>query len=94
MNSLSKHAGYSQLQQRLQDARTLVNAGGAYAHYKHPHKPYVVQGLCIIEATEEIGVLYTEPDSGVVFVRPISSWLEVLSVNSKSVRRFTALDAP
>lgn len=52
------HRTAQELKSLLQEAETLVQIGGRYFHYKRPDKFYTVLDLVIIEATEEVGVVY------------------------------------
>lgn len=54
-----------------------VLIGVTYCHYKSTSSRYIVEKLCIIESSEEVGVLYSPvstPD--ITFLRPLSSWTE------------------
>ncbi len=81
----------SELKQKLLEASRLVKIGDRYFHYKDSSKTYVIKDLAIIEATEEVGVVYApeyEELSGVCFVRPIDNFLSSLVVNGVEVPRF------
>jgi len=83
---------YEQLRQELADAATKVNVGDMYGHYKHPDKPYCIKGFCVLEANDEVAVMYEPVDQpGVVFVRPVSVWLEAVEWNGTIVPRFTKI---
>jgi hypothetical protein len=86
----SKHKNHQQLHQELVEARQQVSIGGIYAHYKFPENTYQVTGLGILEATDEVCVLYQATyDPELVFVRPLSSWLETPTWNGQKVERFS-----
>ena len=74
-------------------ATTLVSVGGFYRHYKDPMAYYMVTGLCILEATDEVAVRYKPAGKGdIEFVRPIAEWLDVLEFeDGEQIRRFTKL---
>lgn len=83
------HKSIAELESILREAATRVVVGGTYAHYKHPHQLYMVNGLSILEASDEVAVRYAmlaAPD--VEFVRPLTSWLETVEWNGKTVPRF------
>jgi hypothetical protein len=84
----------SLLAEDLTAAEGQVEVGGLYAHYKNPDKPYEVTGLVILEATDEVAVLYTPQyeDISVTFARALSSWLEDVEWEGKVVPRFVRID--
>ena len=83
------HKNHEQLHQELYEAKGKVQVGGIYSHYKHPENTYQVTGLAFIESTDELSVIYQATyDQGLVFVRPLSSWLETPNLNGKKVPRF------
>lgn len=88
------HRPLSDLNQDLQYAGSKVKVGGLYAHYKHPDEPYLVTGLVILEATDEVAVMYEVEESGqqVAFIRPLKSWLETVEVDGQTIPRFTAVE--
>lgn len=74
----------------MEQAKQLVQIGGIYAHYKHPENTYKVLELGFLEATDEVCVIYQATyDLTLIFVRPLSSWLETPTLNGKTVPRFT-----
>lgn len=86
---------YEVLKQELRDAASKVEVGGLYAHYKHPELSYKIKGLAVWEATDEVAVLYQpvhQPE--VVFVRPLTSWLEAVEWEGKTLPRFTKVVGP
>lgn len=88
------HRTALELKSLLQEAETLVQIGGRYFHYKNPDKFYTVLDLVIIEATEEVGVVYRadyEELEGVKFVRPIGEFLGQVMVEGKTFSRFNRL---
>lgn len=82
-----------ELQQRIADAATLVSVGARYQHYKGADKTYRVESLVIIEATNEVGVVYVpEYVDQVSFMRPLSDWLAHVEWEGKTVPRFTLIE--
>jgi len=83
---------YEQLRQELADAAEKINVGDTYGHYKHPEKPYRVKGFCILEANDEVAVMYEPLDQpGIVFARPVNVWLETVEWEGKTAPRFSKL---
>jgi hypothetical protein len=87
------HRTLAELQNELTQARAHVVVAGQYYHYKHPEVVYIVNGLSILEATDEVAVRYSMVDDPAVeFVRPLSSWLETVTWKNATVPRFTPID--
>jgi hypothetical protein len=81
---------YDQISDMLAAARAKVPPGTKWQHYRG--NEYVVAGAVVLEATNEISILYnsaTHPD--VSFVRPVSSWLEKIEWNGQTLPRFTEI---
>lgn len=79
----------SQLQALLKEASQKVEVGAYYAHYRNLKEPYKVLGLCLLEGTEEVAVLYQkEGKDALPWVRALSSWQESVLVEGKAVPRF------
>ncbi len=84
------HVSLEELAQRLAEVSGKVEVGARYVHYKDPTKEYVVKSLAILEATEEVAVVYeAQYDTRISFVRPLSSWCATVEVEGKSVPRFS-----
>ena len=80
------------LENELMNARASVNVGGQYFHYKHPEVAYIVIGLSILEATDEVAVRYAMVHHPAVeFVRPLISWLDTVEWQGAIVPRFTLI---
>lgn len=87
------HLSIEELQQQITDAANLVAVGGRYQHYKGADKTYCVKELVIIEATNEVGVVYeAEYAAGVRFVRPLRDWLATIEREGWSKKRFTLIE--
>ncbi|GAC1369289.1 MAG: hypothetical protein NVSMB39_0970 [Candidatus Saccharimonadales bacterium] len=87
------HKPSFQLQDELNIAASQVKVGAAYAHYKHPDQLYRVIQLLIIEATEEVGVVYqAEYGDRTTFVRPLSSFINQIDLKNSTVPRFGLVD--
>lgn len=83
------HTPYSELEKKLEDAKAQVEVGGKYFHYKNPSELYKVINIGLLEATEEVCVMYQHPHKKVVWVRSLSNFLETVEQDGKSVPRFT-----
>ena len=84
------HFPIEELVQRLADAGKDVEVGARYVHYKDATKVYRVMSLGIIEATEEVGVVYeAQYDTRVSFIRPLTSFCETIDVAGVPTPRFT-----
>ena len=84
------HLPLDQLNDQIESAKLLVQVGGKYAHYKDSAKTYTVHDLLIIEATDEVGVVYqADYDGRFSFVRSLHEWLEHVEQRGKMVPRFT-----
>ncbi|HUQ30227.1 MAG TPA: DUF1653 domain-containing protein [Candidatus Paceibacterota bacterium] len=82
------HVPLEELQRRLQEARTKIEEGSQYTHYKSPDKPYIIKGFGILEASEEVAVIY-ENQAGVAFIRPLSEFLDIVTHENRQVPRFS-----
>lgn len=79
------------LDQALVDASEKVEVGAYYYHYKSPGKRYQVIDLAVLEANEEVAVLYRITDGarpGTLWIRPLASFLEEVDVEGTMVPRF------
>ncbi len=84
------HKEQLELAQDLSDAQTRVTVGATYWHYKGKDKIYEVIGLGFTEATNELCVIYqAQYGERLTFLRPLSSWLERVEWDGKTVPRFT-----
>ena len=79
----------TEVQNRLDDAASVVRVGGQYRHYKG--NEYQIIALALIEATNEPAVIYKALyGKELQFIRPISDWLTTLEWRGKTVSRFYA----
>jgi len=87
------HLSLEELAQKLTDAGREVEIGARYVHYKDRAKEYVVKSLAILEATEEVGVLYeAQYDTRISFIRPLSDFCAFVDVNGTPTPRFTKIN--
>jgi hypothetical protein len=92
---MDDHKSEDQIQQEISEAARLIKAGGTYQHYKSTDMRYKVIDFAIIEATDELGVIYQALyGSGLKFVRPVSVWLETVEWEGQTVPRFKLIEAP
>lgn len=81
------HKTHEEFLEDLHMAAEKVTVGAQYEHYKG--LLYIVEGFVIIEATNEVGVVYrAEYGKHIKFVRPLSSWLEIVEAAGRTVPRF------
>lgn len=89
----SPHKSYFELKDEMKEYSNKIKIGGTYSHYKHPENLYIVTGLAVLESTDEICVLYDSIDNrGVIFVRPVESFLETVELNGVNVPRFKSIE--
>ena len=87
-----EHKTHEQLQALLDEAAKVVEVGRTYYHYKKPDNHYLVERLVIREEVEDVAVIYKSLYGvGIVWDRPLSSWLESVEVDGKMVSRFVLL---
>ena len=77
----------SQLSRLLAQAAAQVQVGAVYEHYKG--QLYRVTGLAILEASDEVGVIYqAQYGTHTTFVRPLADWLAIVELNGQTAPRF------
>lgn len=80
----------TQLSARLAEAAKQIVIGARYMHYKQ--LSYKVLALALREEDNEPCVIYqAEYGDRITWIRPVSSWVEVVEVDSQKVKRFTKL---
>lgn len=80
-----------QLSARLSAAAQQVTVGARYMHYKQ--LSYKVLALALREEDNEPCIVYqAEYGDHITFIRPVTSWVEELDINSKKVKRFTKIE--
>jgi hypothetical protein len=86
------HPTQEELLKLIEQARLKIEVGASYVHYKSAGKAYKVLDFVVIEATDEIGVLYqAEYGQNLNFVRPVSSWLEKVEHDGQVLPRFSKI---
>jgi hypothetical protein len=85
------HQSQSDLSQKLAHAATQVTVGARYLHYKQ--RSYTVLAIALREEDNEPCVIYqAEYGDNLTWIRPITSWLEEVTVDGKQVKRFTKFE--
>lgn len=83
------HRTQEELRHELDAAHALVEVGGRYTHFKNPEHEYIVCALAILEATEEVAVVYeAQYGESIPFIRPLSSFTASVEHQGASVLRF------
>ncbi len=96
MTTTAEHLSEEQLLFLLQEAERCVEIGKLYCHYRSSEGAYRVVGFGIIEATQEVGVVYrkecgSEALQSMTWIRPLSSWCEAVDFEGTKVQRFQKL---
>lgn len=94
-NIPTDHKPLTTLSDELQAATQHVEVGALYGHYKNPQTPYKVTGFVILEATDEVAVLYEVQEEGaprITFARALSSWLETVEWQGQTIPRFVRIE--
>lgn len=87
-----EHTPASILKKAITDTEQVVHIGSRYTHFKNPSVEYVVTGLGILEATEEVAVIYqSQSAETITFIRPFKSWAESVEHEGITVPRFSKL---
>ncbi len=82
-----------QLQEKVDKAREEIDVGGLYVHFKSSDKFYVVESIGLLEASEEVCVVYRALyGKGLVWVRTVEDFCMKLEFEGKRVRRFLKVD--
>lgn len=91
------HISHDELNKRIAEAEKLVTVGATYKHYKYPKRNYLVEKICIQEATQKICIVYKDLPRGKAgrnfvnapsFTRDLDSWLEKVEWEGAIVPRF------
>lgn len=88
------HLDQDELAKIVDDAKQHVEVGAKYAHYKHPNDQfYTILEVALLEANDEPVVVYrAEYGANIIFVRPLSVWLETVEVDGQVLSRFAKVD--
>ena len=78
---------YAELERMVAEARQEVGLDSRWRHYKGSE--YRIADIVILEATNEVAVVYTPVDHPTVsFVRSLTVWRETVEWDGKQVPRF------
>jgi len=93
MTVATEHLTEAELIQQLEEASQKVEVGALYAHYRSPESCYRVIRLALLEATQEVCVVYAKEMGSsvlqsVTWVRALHSWLETVETSQGDVPRF------
>lgn len=89
---MGEHKAPEVLRKEIEEGKKQVPVGSLWGHFKHPDNYYEIIDLVIIEDTDEVGVLYKstfEPTKGIIFLRPLESFLSYKETEEGPVKRFT-----
>ena len=92
----TEHSTEPELLFQLEKAHEQVEVGALYTHYR-TETSYKVLNLAIIEATQEVAVIYqaaSNPLKSVTWIRPLSSFLEKIYIGDIQVNRFQKKSLP
>jgi len=82
---------YEELERLVADARQTVVPGSCWRHYKGSE--YTITGIGILEATNEVAVIYTPLEHPAVsFVRSLTVWQEAVDYDGETIPRFRRTD--
>lgn len=82
------------LQQELHSARSLIQVGDIYYHYKHPQRHYQIISLAFLESSEEMSVVYLSLyEPYLTWIRPLTNFCEKVVVKGKMQNRFSKVSS-
>ncbi len=83
------HKEQLDLAKEIEDAKSKVNIGAKYHHYKGTDKIYEIIGHGFLEANDQLCVIYkAQYGERITFLRPLTRWLEQVEWDGKTVPRF------
>lgn len=86
------HKEQLELKKEIEDVKSHVTVGAQYWHYKGRDKVYEIVGLGFLETNDELCVIYqAQYGERLLFVRPLTIWLEKVEWEGKTVSRFTKI---
>jgi len=84
------HKSQEELKKALGEAKSLVEVGSSYRHFKNPDHLYKIEFLGFLESNDEIHVGYRGMyGENFLFIRPLNVFLETVEFEGKKVPRFT-----
>ena len=86
------HLSWGELERRQAQAATVLPLGKKIEHYK-TRDIYQIIGHCIIEKSDEVGILYSAVGhSEVTFMRPWLEFFELVELDGAQVERFRIVE--
>jgi hypothetical protein len=86
------HKPQEELLDLIDQAGNKIKLNTNYRHYKNQNDSYKTLDFVIIEATDQIGVLYqAQYGKKLTFVRPVANWLEKVEQNGQLIPRFSEI---
>jgi hypothetical protein len=86
------HKPSEQIVRDIEFVSTQIEIGAKYAHYKDRSKIYSVIGFGVLEATDDVCVIYrAEYEPELTFIRPAYQWSEEVQCFESIVSRFTKI---
>ncbi len=91
---MGTHKEYSVLNKELASAKAKVTVGANYRHHKDPSKLYKVIDYGFLESNDELHVIYqAQYGEGIIFLRPLTSWLEQVEWEGQTTPRFVEVES-
>jgi hypothetical protein len=82
----------AELLKSINDAKDEVTIGAFYFHYKRPHLKYKVLNMALNESDLIVCVVYqAQYGDKLVFIRPLTDWLDKVEWQDKTVNRFSLI---
>lgn len=87
-----EHKSHHRIIEEIDNAKSKIVVGAIYAHYKNPEKRYRVKEFGTLESNDELCVIY-QADYGrkLIFIRPVSEWLEQVEYQGTTRPRFSKI---
>jgi hypothetical protein len=86
------HISQEDLRREIDQAKTLVESGAKYVHFKHPDQAYLVIGFAVREDSQEVCVIYeAQYGERIPFIRTLQSFIGTVEHEGRTVLRFTKI---
>ncbi len=90
---MSERATQKELAEKISEAREQVEVGAKYYHFKNPNDLYVIEQIGILEATEEVCVVYRALyGKEIVWIRTLEDFTSEKETEDGKVIKFTKID--
>lgn len=83
------HPPVEEILEKINQAKSQIEIGSKYYHYKHPDFLYTIIDIVVEEASDEPMVIYKGQGDGLTFARPYKSFIEQVEVEGKMIARFS-----